>query len=1402
MNRVSGLFLFLLLGGCSADLFSQNDSDQRVRSQRGYRQIAESCKGVTLQSRRGESGISVSSFRKLVGCLNSQSGIDPLEKWMASLSDEQLGPYIAWLNQEILTRPDVLFSLEESFRQLDSSSHADALLGSIGFLFDLIGDSSGPFFQSSRLFFQSQWEGDHLDPEFEKKFVEFVKEVSPTGVVQWTERIHAWMGSPAFLSLIRRASQSSPQEADRIQIADQILTYLKDQFEPHSPAVGLPLLKSLENQSFFSALDFYLKGHSEKQIADGVARQSAVLYSLFDPLSVHFPSVSHLFKTMDTPVTCFQGAVNIPSLFTVALDELLAISDSKQVSDFLLRNEPLTLASLSASCSFPGDLSHRYRQFTRWVRRGMAGEAQKFLKAVSLESSQAQGGLTEFLVRPGDGRTFGNLLWVPSLTSLSRQGLWEDLLLLIALPHELDRQAIAQVAAIGIRNQEILKRSVERMSAVDIARWIKSLSADEVKPYRQLLSFLEAYQQVISVNALYPLLDLAKSLVSYSHEHDLWKNHKEVIERDEFFAWMQFLSRSSRNGELKNLIRSFFVVFGTASERVSDSFQVAAQTPGVSAVSMPRLHQLDHSQIKPYRDGPQWIFSPSVCDRVRFDVPWDNFSHFLFPSQLENTLACLERGTEFAQLTHGIRFLYQEKDASGKSLLARQVDLVKGWFSAFQKTEWKSMLESAVEGFDSGTLLPRLKAFFQWGRPDSRWQEESAVAPLVEWSSFLSQNKLEIQNFLRVFSPWFSEEKEFPNVIRLLKQIRDDAEVNRDLLPMIPSSPLSIPSSRMRRWVQNHECVSPSQARKREREIREDYFGALTQTSLPDGERRSRWTESEFLDKLTPVLDRISDRGASAPRKSLQQSIYRIFRLFSRKSHEAPTAHRPFRPEELSKWLVQMANENRMVSLFDHGRKGARVRVVSSLDRLALLLVNGNFTVPLFLPDNLAFRFMEKIAYAWGDSPKELWPEGIRKKFQNRSPLTLREAVSEIEEEVRDFKRKVGFPRLNKCAQIRDRDNSEDGVRPRAGGLRLGRWVAGRKQKERIYNAIQVLPVLRENLPRSGQSSVSGMEILRNLFFEIDTSTPKAHRHASSGTKNHFHLFTSAIDLGLLRQLTRQMNGAFLNEDRVENLVSSVVSLFSAPSALSLFYELFAERAEPSFIEELVPILFEEWGHQRSIGKHSLMKHLLVLTLLTIEDLKIAAEVSQASVTMVRDYSKVILQEPNRLHEVLRSEDLARWLSELNHNPLQTEKASLARVVREVGLSPEAVRVVFEWIRRLDQESHFKDVWAEWNRRRQVLLSDPQFPRENWEDAWNSIQSALALSPDSPGGAVLFQLRKSMAIQLAQGDWMEWIGEVSRHPMEHQKLLGGVSRAMVDGDLDEFLQQIRRVYSANAVRAP
>jgi hypothetical protein len=312
---------------------------------------------------------------------------------------------------------------------------------------------------------------------------------------------------------------------------------------------------------------------------------------------------------------------------------------------------------------------------------------------------------------------------------------------------------------------------------------------------------------------------------------------------------------------------------------------------------------------------------------------------------------------------------------------------------------------------------------------------------------------------------------------------------------------------------------------------------------------------------LDPLLTKLGDPAQGTKQHAVMDALLDFMRYFTLVEAKTVNRYQHYHRSELRKFVLDHSNDYRLITYYYPLENVPRVRLVNSMDRLELVLVNSDLWTPwpIFngvVPDlknqrNYGLYFLGEIADAWGDEDESLWPEEIKKKFAGSKPPTLRQTVDAMKSKSDELRGFVGFPYPPPCTQLVDAKDSPEVQYaethdPFFHGLAPS-WLPAfhiPQMRRNLFNVNQVFPVLEENLPERGSN---GMKILRDLFFELAYSTPPAYRKADfhrpeDGWRNNLSLILKLERMGVTHQAGRLMRGSDPSSPEVVDFFDSLIT--------------------------------------------------------------------------------------------------------------------------------------------------------------------------------------------------------------------------------------------------------------------
>lgn len=1185
-RSVGACALLMTLGmgsACSPSSIFGKSEDEGVVNTRNYRRVNLACAGMDLSS----SSIDVPTFRKMVHCFNSNGALEPIENLVNRIPDADLKPLVDVGNHYVLNNRKLLYQLERTYNTLSERKILDSTFLQLGRLLEneeFVSSSiallkegysvqSGPFSVSA-------------DRNLLRVMERFATRVTYQNTADIADTALTLARSNVFYSLQGHFAGDSPAGRSLRDLTDGALGFLQDTGDPKHVDVGYQLIQEVISGSLFAALDQpEVLGRDVEGFRSTIPRFTSVLGATLADNAQVMDGITSLIHYSHRPIHCLKSSQTVPDGAEYIMREMQAVGTADTAS-FLKRANLLTLMAMSPLCDFPREIAASYPSILA-LADGMAIEpAADLVKALYRVSStqDAQGrehhpsarllidmladtGSAEYAAAGGPAEnTAGIKRVLPLLAELNDRGVWDDAMLLLTLPREQDRVDIQDalaflVEAIPGTDQtvySVLLDAVSRASPESLYNFVYSLRRF-VRSERPLLDpAVTALRQAYYVNDVHPVVDLVHDILADATTNDRLFNTLFIIaEMPEFQASVRLVSDMSKDGRLKELLGAVLTLFHKFALQGRTEIHDLAEP----AFEFKGRHNFSGPYLGLFPVGPEPALANASCREIDLGVSLGDYGAWTNPRfypQLGHFASCVNSDApHHDDFVDVIEFLKTERTERRQNYVEFLIDLLHALDMTTEQFGYLG--RSFVAQVDDLRMFRTLDAVPLFVNGVGGKVGE-VIRPALELLRPVYQDKVRPSLArLEGYAGSVLRRADFPVILRY-------ADVLLDRKPE-PEAVAAAPHdwARIKRWVWNKECQglppgSPAwmvdrYKNNRSLQIAGDYDQSVTTWDVVDGQQRRSWKLPEFRAYLEPVLDKLGDKEQGVRPGAIIDGLLDTLRYFTLPEGAQPNEYQHYPPSALGQFLLDRSSERTYITYFFPGDLKPRVRLVSMMDRLELVLTNADFwTIWPFdggLPDfmnkrNFGMYFMGKLAESWGDEPKHLWPAPIREKYDRLGyrPATLAETVAEIVSTTRKFEKLVGRPDAARCRQEFDptdppelqREETYD--RPGFTGA-IPDFVLGGKKEEfarSLYNVDQVVSSLLENLPKPGErlgeggKHANGMRVLRDLLYQVYYSTPPEYRRAdfrntAEGQRNNLSLVMKLVRAGLTREATRHLRG-------------------------------------------------------------------------------------------------------------------------------------------------------------------------------------------------------------------------------------------------------------------------------------
>ena len=517
-----------------------------------------------------------------------------------------------------------------------------------------------------------------------------------------------------------------------------------------------------------------------------------------------------------------------------------------------------------------------------------------------------------------------------------------------------------------------------------------------------------------------------------------------------------------------------------------------------------------------------------------------------------------------------------------------------------------------------------------------------------------------------------------------------------------------------------------------------------------------------------------------------------------------------YRPQELLSWLHERSTDFRLITYYYPGEAAPRVRLVNTLDQLELLLINVDFDAPPPLNRNLGLEYLAELGDAWGDvQDRKNWPPEIQAKYPEGKPrpMTLLEAVEDItnRKSIQGFDNietlinlYVGLPKLPPCH--RDIPGEPvDRQAPMGGAQYFMPKETVLDFQIRLYNIWQVISVLKENTPGSGIGFNGGLEVLRDLFFEVNYSTPEKLRDPKAGDKNNLKLIMRFVRMGIFRQMGRLLQDSDKNDPVVTDFFATLVHGADAPNFKETMSTLLGKPH--AFLWKQIELIFEilDRGSAQSVS-HAKQLGLYGMAVLNHLDpiegpqSGLTNRMMQAMNEGIRDFGEWFLTQDDFMYEGYTSEFLSSLLREVYD---ESDPRVLARMSESMMESLPYTHSALEITKAVFGKEDSKSEWRRMRSGAEKLVALKEYQSLDLAGAARPILDFFEQDKGMTDAEIELSNRIRLRIGrlIEKGDMNEFLLLAKNQPEKFQKVVQTLSHSLgttEQGDLKDFFQLIRR----------
>jgi hypothetical protein len=577
--------------------------------------------------------------------------------------------------------------------------------------------------------------------------------------------------------------------------------------------------------------------------------------------------------------------------------------------------------------------------------------------------------------------------------------------------------------------------------------------------------------------------------------------------------------------------------------------------------------------------------------------------------------------------------------------------------------------------------------------------------------------------------------------------------------------------------VKNTECRHCTSAQLNERalEVINDFNNSRNNWEADPTTNRpyASYTNDEFKAALDPVLERLGNPAESAPEETAMQALLDFMK--------ARTS------QDVSSWLMSRSQDYTLIGYRYPGQDNPVVKVVSTLDRYELVLIDADFAP---LGEDYALKFVQAMAEAWGDEPdRKKWPAQIQQWYpegSGKTPPTLKQAVASMRAELNEFALVKDAPDLNVF------------------GLNL------QDIKRRIYNLGQVLPSLESSVPGTPGLKDEGLELLRDLFWEIESSTPLAYRNDKGGARNNFQVMLGLARLGIFHHLGHELRKFRNSPTELNQLTDAFVQGAGSPQAAPVFATLLSPASQRKLVWALMDQVFAVLDGSSPPASDdpivaARMKQLGAYVLADAANLQLVDGVLGVLPPILQQDTDFLIAHADLLGDVLRSARvsyLVRAFGDDNSADTQSERALVKQIIGS-ALNDSTLGVdLLAVAKNVDADAAAKNSWDLFNSRLTALEATSDFKSLNLSQIETEILDYLSgKTPDASQSASRLIQYTAERLQSKgglshPGDLEDYLILARDKPDDFNRVLETLGHYNDNGDIQNFLMLVRRSLSS------
>lgn len=1380
---MAGCALGLALSGCSVNLLS-DDLDRAISEQPGYRDVHFQCNGLRLDSVE----MNVPTFRSMVSCFNADGKLREIEAFVKALSDDDVQAVVDVGNKYFFKDAKMLYQFNRTYRMLEANGTLDEAFRQFGRVAE-----NEEFVATGIALLKEKYFADK-DLKLLKALERLSTRLDPQDAGRALDLMLSMLDSKAFAGLQQRFRGDSPTGRELRPLVEGLLAYMRDIRDPGHIDAGKQFLQAIVDHRLLETLDT-VTGTSPEAFKIQVPRMTSVLSVSLAQNARVMDGMTSLFHYLNRPISCLQGSQQVPNGVMHVMREL-SEHNATDASSFIKRTTGMSLVGMNGMCEYPAELGQYYPAMIALADTNAMEPAADLLKAfygyrapdhsrplisllVNTLADTGSGGLLA-----GAENTSGIKHVLPILAELHDRGAFPEILLGAALLPDSERVRLkdtvsfllAPTAELGGQSiYDVLMDSVMATRPGQLYDFVRSLRRFTESDEPVLVPAIRVLRAAYYVNDVHPILDLARAVLA-----DAGKNRfffealLRISEKTELRDALRLTSQMAQNGRLRELMGVVVQIY--------DRFAQAGVSPVNPVVEPPfvpqRRHNLAAADLTPFPIVRDPNADTDPCGKLDPNVSLLNPKDPKFDAQVTNLVGCLNRDGAYGGVAQAVSFLRTAKIEDGRSYFDLGVGLLNSL--GFSTREDGFLARSFMSAIDDGRMFRLLGAIPMWITGSYPGSADGGDAGTVVEALFgmLKPIAMSGKDQVRRLETYGARALRRDDAAKVLRFVDD---VTQNQPEPTPAGSVAYDLPRYQKWAQALECRTANDAANRAVELAREFENTVTSWDLVNGRPRTGWTLADFKAGISPIFDYMAqphanDPNPAKPNVRVADVMLGFMRYFTLAPGQKRNRWQHYAPEYLMQWFKERSNDYRPILYYYPGEESPRVKLVNSLDRLDLSLINSDFEAPL-IGTNYGLKFLAMIAEAWGDEPYEIWPDEIKAKYPNgKGVLTLAQAVKEMHSQQESSEGLVGFPTFPNCLK---QVPGEAPIRDGGGWLPFVGDI-----KPRLFNNAQVLPVLDEN------AANGGLKVLRDLFFDVYYSTPEDNRK-DSGDKNHLNVILKSVRMGVFRQIGRSVLSTPPADPATNDLFRGVVLGSLSPEMAPLVKTLVVDDLRRDLFWKLTTQVFSVLdGDPR--GKAYFMQTLQYL-MAAGGQLNLIDPFLRSTRAVLAQHRDFLLANAPKIRTLLVNADASYFTRSLYEHPDADGKQHLADLLRDALSDPARAVDLFTLVKLISLDNDTNKHWDRFWNRADALRATSAYQNLRIGEITRQILDFLEEKSADPAGVAAAQrLRVYTAERLESRELDPFLFGAGQNPNEFYQVLSTFSHEIENGDIRRLLELARR----------